>query len=124
MVGEKGRCFATSVRDGRVFISGSFGEVECSKDGQIVPIIFEYPVGSKSLGQTEVTCPKLKEFVQAYKKTRCMKRCYGNGVCNDGVCHCFEGFDPKSHCKNALFQHKPAVFVTIPYQIEELLKKP
>lgn len=118
MVGDKGRCFATSVRNERVFVSGSFGEVECSKSGQIIPIEFEDPVGTKSYKSTEITCPDLNEFIKAYKKTRCMKGCYGNGICKDGVCHCLEGFDPNSHCKNALFQHKPAVFVTIPYNIE------
>ena len=115
MVSNFARCLNTSVRDGRVFIRGSFGEKECLTSGQIINFNFEYPVGSGNYERRELTCPNLEKFTQAYKKTRCMKGCYGNGICKDGVCHCLEGFDPRSHCKHTLNQHKTTTFVRVPY---------
>ena len=117
-VNNMARCLSTSVRDNRVFISGIFGERECSISGKVLFIRYEYPVGKGNYKTFEVTCPDLDKFKEAYKKTRCKNDCYGNGVCNDGVCHCLKGFDPKSHCKDTLFEHKPATFVSILSEIQ------
>lgn len=117
MVNGFARCLNTSIRNGRVFIKGSFGERECFTSGQKIIIKYEQPTRSGIYQKREVTCPDLNRFIEAFNKTRCMKGCYGNGTCKNGTCHCLEGFDPKSHCKNTLNQHKVTTFVTIPYPI-------
>ena len=118
MVSGFARCLNTSIRGGRVFIRGSFGERECFTSGQKIIIKYEERARSGIYERREVVCPDLKKFTQAFDKTRCMKGCYGNGTCNNGTCHCLQGFDPKTHCKETLNQHKVTTFVTIPYSIK------
>ena len=112
------KCLSTFLSDEKVYIKGSFGIKRCDRSGQKIAIRYEDQVGSGVFLESQVTCPDLNKFVQAYKKTRCKKGCYGNGICNDGVCHCLKGFDPKSHCRTTLQQHKPTDFVTIPYKVD------
>lgn len=114
MVERFARCLSTSVRDNRVFVSGSFGEKECLTSGQVISINYHYVVGTRHYKTLEITCPDLNKFLTAYKTTRCKNDCYGNGICKEGVCHCLKGFDTKSHCKDTLFEHKATIFVTIP----------
>lgn len=115
MVNDFARCLNTSIRDGRVFISGSFGEKECLTSGEKITIKYEDRAEKGTYQKREVTCPDIPTFTKAYKKTRCMKGCHGNGICKDGICHCLEGFDPRTHCKHTLNQHKPTTFVRVHY---------
>ena len=112
------KCLATSIRNERVFISGSFGEKECEYSGQVIFITFKLRVGSESTMESQITCPDLPKFIKAYKKTHCKRNCYGNGVCKDGVCHCLKGFDPNTHCKDSIQKQKYTSFDSIPYSVE------
>ena len=89
---------ATSIRAVKVFISGSFGELEFEYSGKVLSINYKYPIGSQTPQETRVACPDLSKFIKAYKKPNCKRNCYGNRICNDRVCHCLRGLDLNTHC--------------------------
>ena len=90
-------CLKFTVADDSISIIVNDQSYECTSEGQIIDIM--YPEENGELYTTAIKCPNIQNFIDQYNKTTCPEDCNYNGFCSNGQCLCFDGFSPKSHCK-------------------------
>lgn len=88
--GDKSYCLKAQIEKNNLVIIAGGARYEC-KDG----------VKEVEINKVMIQCPQsIDTFNKNLERTNCPGFCHGNGICTDGKCQCFDGFDVDSHCRN------------------------
>lgn len=118
VVNGQSQCLATSVRDNKVFVKFPSGEKECTQSNEKIRFEYVNPNAPRSKRIGTLTCPDLDKFKKSFRRTYCQKNCHGNGNCIDGICYCFKGYNPETHCKTEIGDQKETIFYPLPIKNE------
>ena len=73
------------------------------KSGETVYFEYKNKVDGKLQNcEDKIRCPDFNEFNKQYEKTKCPYNCHFNGVCVDGKCDCYAGWDPNNDCSSRM----------------------
>lgn len=105
--GENSRCFENADNDksyclmykiqetpAMITVRAEKQDYVCLKEGQVHEI---KSYSGQVLGR--FVCPDPNKFILNQKKSYCPNMCHGNGSCLNGKCECYDGYDPKTNCK-------------------------
>ena len=95
--GYSSLCLRNKVVDNKLFVIIGKKEFECKKSNQVIEFEFDKPDGKTYI--SNFRCPDLKDFINKSKIKSCPSFCYFNGMCINGKCECFNGYDPRTHCR-------------------------
>lgn len=108
--GQGSGCLRFSIENGELVVFGENERVVCKEEGQEHTLYYEFKPGMKAVRRLK--CPSPAEFIQELVHSTCPNSCWVNGLCIEGRCHCFEGYDEDDHCKSRKKDSESPNFVT------------
>ena len=74
--------------------------LKCEKTGQRIKFSFKNDDNEKVYD--EIICPDIDDFLKKLKNTSCPNQYNFNGVCINGVCDCYAGYNSDDNCETKL----------------------
>lgn len=112
---DKSRCFSLGEMFGSVCLEFEIkntneihliieGKTLVCKSGETVDFIFTQlnDQGKKGKYQDTIRCPDFNDFKKEFDKNNCPYNCNFNGVCVEGECDCYAGWNPNDDCASRL----------------------
>lgn len=110
-VKNQGFCLRFEIRSNILYVIGELGEYVCKEKDRVIKYQFKR-TNSGQVSTVDIVCPDPTVFINDLVKWNCVDNCHNNGICINGKCSCFEGFDWRSDCKQPMGQQVVSKFVT------------